>query len=77
MVVLTRFELDLIEDFNEDGIDAGANGLEGFLDVLLEFSERGHELAPGVSDGNFQFFDIESERCESLEILFGVADDHF
>jgi hypothetical protein len=44
---------------------------------LLKFSERGHELAPGVSDGDFQFLDIESERCESLEILFGVADDHF
>jgi hypothetical protein len=28
LVVLARLELDLIEDFNEDGIDAGANGFE-------------------------------------------------
>ena len=28
LVVLARLQLDLVEDFNEDGIDAGANGFE-------------------------------------------------
>ena len=76
-VVLASLKLDLVDDFDEDGVDVVPDGFEGLLDVLLEVVEGEHQLALGLCDGGLDLLDVEGEGRESFEVLLGVADDDF
>ena len=75
MIIFACFELNLINDSNEDGVDASSNGLQWFLDVSLELLEFFNEVASGLLDWPLDFFDVDGEGGESFEVLLGVVDD--
>lgn len=75
LIVLSCLELNLIQDFDEDSTDTGANGFQRFFYILLKLAKRCHHLIPCLSNRSLQFLHIESEGGQSLEVLGGIADD--
>jgi hypothetical protein len=66
LVVLARLQLDLVQHLDEDGVDAGADGLQRVPHVLFELPKGSHQFVSGVSDGGLEFFDVKGEGSESL-----------
>lgn len=67
----------MINDFDEDCIDAVFNCKKGLLNVGLEFGEFFDQFSFCFINGGFNFSGVNIHWCKLLKIFFGPIDNNF